>query len=462
MAEFRCDITVWYKAEQESSENEEQSYPNYLMDATSLFVVAGCVTVLNLHTVTMLVVLIDLNSFKFREGKEFLVSADEMAANNAEHGQTQALMSRMQGLGINDSDSALSSPHENPDPNRAARTSSVTSSHSGNSALSAFAPPGPPYLYPVVDRFVLQSCHPPSGRLISILKALFFHPEALALLNFLLSLWQDLASCQAPNGQWLPPPAGIPGVPPPGMLPPPHLMARPPMIPGPPPPWMMIRPPPPQFPPTGALRIDPADLSTTQTYDEIQSNHSDSGSEAGRRRSVDSSRHEDSDTASISDRSQSGHQPPPQYNGQPLPPPHMMMPPFVFMPTRPPGPPGLIPGLPPGALSPPQFNPINGQFGMLPPQHPQQQQQQPLSQPPRRSVSGTFSPVPISRTESDNSSIRSTGTHTNGRQHQNHQHTPPVTLPYGESLEVYRQNARKSGDPGVQLDFAKFLIATAD
>ncbi|KAJ3195371.1 hypothetical protein HK101_000413 [Irineochytrium annulatum] len=33
---------------------------------------------------------------------------------------------------------------------------------------------------------------------------------------------------------------------------------------------------------------------------------------------------------------------------------------------------------------------------------------------------------------------------------------------YGESLEMYRQNAKRSTDPAVQLDFAKFLIAVAE
>jgi len=35
-------------------------------------------------------------------------------------------------------------------------------------------------------------------------------------------------------------------------------------------------------------------------------------------------------------------------------------------------------------------------------------------------------------------------------------------MPYGQSLEMYRQNAKKSNDPHVQLEFAKYLIAMAD
>ena len=35
-------------------------------------------------------------------------------------------------------------------------------------------------------------------------------------------------------------------------------------------------------------------------------------------------------------------------------------------------------------------------------------------------------------------------------------------MPYGQSLELYRQNAKKSNDPHVQLEFAKYLIAMAD
>lgn len=35
-------------------------------------------------------------------------------------------------------------------------------------------------------------------------------------------------------------------------------------------------------------------------------------------------------------------------------------------------------------------------------------------------------------------------------------------MPFGQSLEMYRQNAKRSNDPHVQLEFAKYLISTAD
>ncbi|KAJ3394596.1 hypothetical protein HDU84_007770 [Entophlyctis sp. JEL0112] len=278
-----------------------------------------------------------------------------------------------------------------------------------------------------------------------------------------------------PNGQWMPqpgmpaPPPGMPALPP-GMMLPQGMAGLPPMLSGPPPPWMMTAPipgapgPPPQFPVSGALRIEPADMLATQNFEDI---HSDSGSDIGDRRvSVASSNGGGSEAGSTSETNRT--MPPPMFNGQPIPMPMMISQYGGFGgPIRPPGPPGSVPPPPPQFLSNNMpIAPNNGiamqippgQLNMLPSGAPMSAQI-PGPPPPPPSNGGLSIAPGLVRTDSDNSSIRSTNTTAtaSGRHRQN-----ITTLPNGESLEMYRQNAKKSGDPGVQLDFAKFLIATAD
>ncbi|KAJ3020685.1 UNVERIFIED_CONTAM: hypothetical protein HDU68_010060 [Siphonaria sp. JEL0065] len=211
-----------------------------------------------------------------------------------------------------------------------------------------------------------------------------------------------------PNGQWLPQP-GMGAPPPPRMFgaPPPNMMGRPPMMPGLSPPWM-IRPPFPGDPlPTGL-------------------------SSMGR-----SPRFDDNDDTEryivrswIDFRSNSGGQyrpPPPQmvFGGPQQP----MMPPYGYM-MRPPGPPGSMPppllgpnGVPllPGQMPPPSMMMgVNGGAMQLPPGE--------YGGPP---PPGTFMPQ-IARTDSDNSSIRSSGTTGTSRRKQ--QHALPAQ--YGEHLEM--------------------------
>ncbi|KAJ3018359.1 UNVERIFIED_CONTAM: hypothetical protein HDU68_011203 [Siphonaria sp. JEL0065] len=266
------------------------------------------------------------------------------------------------------------------------------------------------------------------------------------------------------NGQWLPPPGmgAPPGI---GAPPPPNTMGRPPMMPGLPPPWM-IRPPfsgnpLPAGPPSlgGSPRTDDNDRHADQQSIHSEGPGGQEGSDLDRRGSVNSS-HRGGDTSSeagsISDATSGGQYrpPPPQlaFGGPQQP---TMIPQYGYV-MRPLGPPGSMPppplgpnGVPllPGQMPPPpsMMMGVNGGAMQLPPGQ--------YGGPPP----GTFMPQ-IARTDSDNSSIRSSGTTATSRQQQ--QHSLPAG--YGESLEMYRQNAKKSGDPGVQLDFAKFLIATAD
>ncbi|KAJ3382675.1 hypothetical protein HDU80_001482 [Chytriomyces hyalinus] len=128
--------------------------------------------------------------------------------------------------------------------------------------------------------------------------------------------------------------------------------------------------------------------------------------------------------------------PPPMMYGGPNNMPMMMMP-YGYNPQfanggmiRPPGPPGSMPPPPPmGLVMPPGSRPMSmDQSSIMMPN--------------------------MERTDSDNSSIRSNGTNAASR--------ATAGLPFGDSMETYRQNAKKSNDPAVQLDFAKFLVATAD
>ncbi|KAJ3023234.1 hypothetical protein HKX48_003838 [Thoreauomyces humboldtii] len=144
-------------------------------------------------------------------------------------------------------------------------------------------------------------------------------------------------------------------------------------------------------------------------------------------------------------------------------------------PYRPPPPPGQYhPGggyAPPMYTMPPPPNPsLHG--SPVPNGYPQpQQRSQEGEQPEGPSSGGTYGPSPgplgpipahmqqqqqTAYQDSDNQSFRSTtSVNTN------------VTLQSamgasGESLEVYRQNAKRSNDPAVQLEFAKMLIASGE
>ncbi|KAJ3066165.1 hypothetical protein HDU99_003927, partial [Rhizoclosmatium hyalinum] len=220
-------------------------------------------------------------------------------------------------------------------------------------------------------------------------------------------------------------------------IPPPHMIGRPPMMPGPPPPWM-VRPPFPAAP--GTPKSTESSEQGEDKQGELQSILSNGvasyvpGDGDDRRISVISESFSDGGSAASENTSGSVRPPPMMYG----PPPPMMMNPYGYM-VRPPGPPG-----PPGSAS---ISPNGAPIPYMPAPPGQ------FIPPPPSSVGGNFAPPNLVRTDSDSSSIRSTGTNATGRQ---------VTLPYGESLEVYRQNAKKSGDPAVQLDFAKFLIATGD
>ncbi|KAJ3069874.1 hypothetical protein HDU98_007067 [Podochytrium sp. JEL0797] len=173
-----------------------------------------------------------------------------------------------------------------------------------------------------------------------------------------------------------------------------------------------------------------------------------------------------SDTGSMSEGASGQVRPPPPMMFNPNMPP-MMMPPYGYM-IRPPGPPGSMPPPPMGGFPQP-----GGAMQMPPGQFPNGGgAPQPL-QPPHHSNSmpqmrsNSFAPspnIPMARTDSDNSSIRSSATNASGRNRAEggSGQTAVIQGALGDSLEVYRQNAKKSGDPGVQLDFAKFLIATAE
>ncbi|KNC97855.1 uncharacterized protein SPPG_06851 [Spizellomyces punctatus DAOM BR117] len=106
-----------------------------------------------------------------------------------------------------------------------------------------------------------------------------------------------------------------------------------------------------------------------------------------------------------------------------------------------------IPPPPPGAM-PMMVAPGMGHGGVIP-----------MFAPGPYPVHQSFTPPMRPRSDPDNMSFRSmTSVNTT-------QTTPSVRsaiLSQGESLEVYRQTAKRSNDPQVQLDFAKHLIATGE
>ncbi|KAJ3305372.1 hypothetical protein HDU76_005034 [Blyttiomyces sp. JEL0837] len=142
----------------------------------------------------------------------------------------------------------------------------------------------------------------------------------------------------------------------------------------------------------------------------------------------------------------------------PPPPPPMMRPPYFGPP--PPGPMGPYPypPPPPGMMGQPMYGTLNMYGGQQPPymSMPPPGMRPPPPPGPPNMASIPPPPAPASvRNDSDNASIRSVSTMANPA-------VKNAMMAYGESLEMYRQNAKKSNDPAVQLEFAKHLISTAD